>query len=291
MTLLRCFLAAALLIAGAAYSQSAGEIAFWESVRDSRNPAELQAYIDQFPNGTFVVIAKSRLATLQKSAPAAAPGARPAPPATPPVTALATPASRYPAAGDTWTYRLSYPRLRGQWGQTTKPARTHIVTVTQANASVIEDEVSVDGGTPLAAKHAKGGLLIDHGAPIFSPYLATLEDLPASGRLRGVAIADSVCSGTYLCEVKGSVAGRETITVPAGTFEATRIVVTHEWRPASGSVMHAAQMAQYQGGRTLTVWYVPALKRAVKYSSRLVAGDVPPVDPTFDLELVSYQLK
>jgi hypothetical protein len=279
MTALRLILVAALLTVGTAHAQSSGEIAFWESVRSSSNPAELQAYIDQYPNGTFVVLAKSRLAALQKPAP------------TPAVSAVAQPAHRFPVAGDSWTYRLTYPRLRGQWGQATKPPRTHIATVTEASQSVIVDEVSVDGGTPLSAKHARGGVLLNQGAAIFSPYLPLFEKLPPSGRLRSLTIADPACTGTYLCEVKGSVSGRETITVPAGTFEATRIVITQEWRPASGSVMHAAQMAQYQGGRTLTVWYVPELTRAVKYSSRLIAGDVPPVDANFDLELVSYQLK
>jgi hypothetical protein len=76
--------------------------------------------------------------------------------------------------------------------------------------------------------------------------------------------------------------------VPAGTFQATRIVVTQEWSPA---MMATAQAAQFQGGRTLTVWYVPELRRAVKYASRLTAGTLPPMDANFDLELVSYQLK
>jgi len=42
----------------------ANEIVFWESVRNSPNAAELQAYIDQYPNGTFVALAKARLAAL-----------------------------------------------------------------------------------------------------------------------------------------------------------------------------------------------------------------------------------
>ncbi len=48
------------------------EIVFWESVRESQNPRELQAYIDQYPNGTFVALAKTRLAALSPKAPAPA---------------------------------------------------------------------------------------------------------------------------------------------------------------------------------------------------------------------------
>jgi len=285
MNAMRLAIATLFLAAAPLHAQSPGEIAFWESVRDSKNPAELRAYLQQYPNGTFKALAESRLATLERSPPAA----RPAAPIAAPPSSI-TSATRMPQAGDSWTYRLSYPRLRGQWGQRDRAPRMYVVTLKETGEAII-DMVSVDGGTPVEAKHEKGAALISQEASIFSPYLQAFTDLPASGRLRAITIADPGCRSPYVCEVKGSVAGRETITVPAGTFNATRIVITHEWRPGSGSVTHAAQMAQYQGGRTLTVWYVPEIKRAVKYSSRLLAGDVPPVDANFDLDLVSYNLK
>ncbi len=36
------------------------ELAFWESVRDSRNPRDFQAYLSQYPNGRFAVLARER---------------------------------------------------------------------------------------------------------------------------------------------------------------------------------------------------------------------------------------
>jgi hypothetical protein len=45
------------------------------------------------------------------------------------------------------------------------------------------------------------------------------------------------------------------------------------------------------GGRLLTIWYAPKVKRAVKYSSRLTIGELPPYDANFDLELTSFQVK
>jgi hypothetical protein len=63
-------------------SGSAADIAFWNSVKDSKSAAEVQAYIDKFPNGTFAGLAKLRLKSLQGTAgqqPKAAPVA-----ATPP---------------------------------------------------------------------------------------------------------------------------------------------------------------------------------------------------------------
>lgn len=44
------------------------EVAFWESVRDTKNPVELQAYLDQYPNGVFASLARTRLAALRSAA-------------------------------------------------------------------------------------------------------------------------------------------------------------------------------------------------------------------------------
>ena len=53
--------------AGAAASRPSedAEIAFWNSVKDSNNPAMLQAYLDQFPGGLFAQLAKMKLDKLQ----------------------------------------------------------------------------------------------------------------------------------------------------------------------------------------------------------------------------------
>ena len=40
------------------------ELLFWESVKDSENPQELQAYLDRYPEGTYTVLARSRLKNL-----------------------------------------------------------------------------------------------------------------------------------------------------------------------------------------------------------------------------------
>ena len=42
-------------------AQSAGEISFWETARDSGNSQMLQLYLDKYPNGTFVDLARVML--------------------------------------------------------------------------------------------------------------------------------------------------------------------------------------------------------------------------------------
>lgn len=45
------------------------EITFWESVHDSKNPVELEAYLKAFPTGKFVPMARLRLEKLGRAAP------------------------------------------------------------------------------------------------------------------------------------------------------------------------------------------------------------------------------
>jgi len=39
------------------------ELTFWDSIRESDNPAEFEAYLEQYPDGKFVVLASERLKT------------------------------------------------------------------------------------------------------------------------------------------------------------------------------------------------------------------------------------
>ena len=54
---------------GVAAAPAAVDIAFWDSVKSSNNPADLQAYLQKFPNGSFVTLARSRLSSLGELAP------------------------------------------------------------------------------------------------------------------------------------------------------------------------------------------------------------------------------
>lgn len=62
------------------------DLAFWDAVKGSSDPAELKAYLDQFPAGTFAPLARTRIATL--STPKSAPPAE-----TPPAMAITAPAT------------------------------------------------------------------------------------------------------------------------------------------------------------------------------------------------------
>ena len=48
-----------------AANASSDEIAFWNSIKDSRDPEDFRAYLEQYPNGKFAALAKNRLKTLE----------------------------------------------------------------------------------------------------------------------------------------------------------------------------------------------------------------------------------
>ena len=45
-------------------SSSEVEVVFWQSILNSQNPSDFEAYLEQFPNGVFRALAQNRLATL-----------------------------------------------------------------------------------------------------------------------------------------------------------------------------------------------------------------------------------
>ena len=78
--MMRCvLLAAALLLAVPAVAQPVdpADLAFWQSIQNSKNTAEYQAYLQAFPNGRFAALARLRAG--QGGVPAGAPAAAPAP--------------------------------------------------------------------------------------------------------------------------------------------------------------------------------------------------------------------
>lgn len=190
-----------------------------------------------------------------------------------------------PAPGDCWVYKLE-----GKRGAV-RTQRTYVVTVASASREGIVDQASIDDSSLPETRHARGPYLIAQGASVFSPYLGAFQDLASGASLSGVKVIDpEACKPPYGCEVKARVVGRETIQVPAGKFDAVKVVVQHDWYPVSIQPGGSSQNNELWGSRTLTVWYSPEAKRAVRFSSRLENGLSPPVESDFELVLVAYRL-
>jgi len=191
-----------------------------------------------------------------------------------------------PRPGDTWTYRVTYRSRRGQPAPTPSQ-RTHVIKVSSVSSSEILDRLVVDDVQESDAAHKEGAYLLTQGVSVFSPYYVAFHDVSKGAPFGEVSILDAPCKETYVCEATASLRGFDAVEVPAGRFVALRIVVEQRWR-AGGTPANAAQMS---GNRTLTAWYAPQVKRVVRYWSRSRLGEVLPVDSTFDVDLVKYELQ
>lgn len=163
-----------------------------------------------------------------------------------PVTVADT--TSLPQIGDTWTYRYT-DKIYGK-------SETYTVRVTSASADEIADEARI-GKDKHAATFENELALIERRMgklPVreLSPYLLSrgpLQARPEWGRFelfpgRGASF-------------RASLAGTESVKVPAGTFEAHKLVILGDIRGSAAK---------------LTAWYATAMKRLVKMEIDVQSG-------------------
>jgi hypothetical protein len=251
------------------------ELAFWDAVKTSSVAADYQAYLETYPKGRFAALARSRANSLKVAAakPAAVPAPAPASPppvAAPPVqrptqvAAVApTPVAggRLPAIGERWTYQ--YTDL---WKPGLKVNVIHTVTEVREHEVVETLSAAINGRTYIGNVGAPRGAemrewkLGDITLREFSPF-ALAAELVHPGE------AISFSSGEILEQSRGSwlVSGKateETVTVPAGRFRATKVVLEGR-KGAVASVIPGSPLSRVQSFR-LSVWFAPESKRYVK---------------------------
>ncbi len=256
------------------------EMVFWESVRNSTDPADFRAYLEKYPAGNFAALARNRLAALEKGVtpgPAAAPA--PAPTATPgpAVPKRLTPAPM--ATGDSWSYRLVDSRTGAERG------RQEFTLVSVAPDLIVEEALGPDMA-PQRLEHRRGLYIAPVGRfSYFSPYLLTYGTPQFNVPLGGIDNLDwRTCKSGWTCSVSARTFGWESVRVPAGEFHAVKVEVYQTWNSAFHPMGENEAVR-----RTLTVWYSPDAKRAVKIISRGNASAN--VETEYDLELVSYKVK
>jgi len=214
-----------------------------EALRQERQRLEAERAANQREDMARAEAAK------RPAAPAKAPVARtrPATPAQPAAVASSRAGGANPEVGDTWTYR--YSDTFGKGG-------TYTVRVSAASGQEISDEMQMGRGRH-AAVFYPGLALTDRKVDNLSlreisPYLQSLGPIEqaASGRISIFSSAEPFT--THL-------AGTETVQVPAGSFQATKMVI-EGIQPISAPQFSGIVMRRH----TITVWYAPAAKRFVK---------------------------
>jgi hypothetical protein len=186
--------------------------------------------------------------------------------------------SRWPSVGDRWVYEArdaEHPRMRYQV----------VVQVQEVTSTSISDVFKPDDGPQIVQTHRAGAFLMSvaPGVANFSPYLGAFQDLHGGESWAAVDFKRLwECDvGLINCNPSARIVGKEKVTVPAGTYDAWKIVVAlNPWMGASA-----------RGTGELVYWYAEEAKRVVKYQSRVtfqVGGHYSWPQPDIDLELVSY---
>jgi hypothetical protein len=248
------------------------EIAFWDSVKASADASDFRAYLEQYPGGRFAVLAKNRLAALERKPAAGAPtvvaSAQPLPPR----------AIKAPAEGDTWTYEIV------QRDQPGLGKGRYTVTVNAASADAISETFQMRNDGARQWTHTREPAMLGLGVSMFSPYPALLGDMEPGTRLQVENLEQKLCGPGWNCQLSARVMGYEKVKVPAGTFQAIKVQIAQNWTSPGQTNDRGENIS-----RTIHVWYAPEVKRAVKYSSR---GEMSAyVDTNFELQLLSFKLK
>ncbi len=174
-------------------SSEAAEMMLWSSVKDSRDPAKIQAYLDQFPQGTFAGLAKVMIGELKRNQMAALAARPEAPAAAAPSAAApaeAAPAAPEPAPGKRPPQTASLPPAAAL--PLPLPVPKPAAPVAAAPAPAAKPE------TPASLTLARPPSQVGQRAPVQSPdvdlYLKEMRDnifgnlvYPDAARERGLA--------------------------------------------------------------------------------------------------------
>lgn len=189
-----------------------------------------------------------------------------------PIGSIAGDAKLRPKAGDSWTYRYS-DKIFGK-------SETYTVRVTSASAEEIADEARIgktrhsaafDGELALTDRKLGGVSLRE-----ISPYLMNLGTMKGAIEQKTLSVFNNSNPFTV------SSAGTETVQVPAGQFEAHKLVLAgNEPHPLYSTITR---------GYTITVWYAPKAKRFVKLRFHGIPG-MNMTEEEQTIEMLEYRLQ
>lgn len=211
------------------------------------------------------VVEETAVAAKLRDTPAPAAGVTPPAASPPQQVAVATPTTARPAAsgglpvkGESWTYRTA-----GKWPSS--PKRNFEVVVQAVTDGVIAEALAGEvrrspGGKPGFVAWPEVGIE-------FSPYLGALGELSRLESQSGLATPDWESQWTQWYSQFKRI-GQESVSVPAGTFNAHKFEVWSN-RHATGTRM----MAPSEPTRVhYYVWYASEVKRYVKMQRRVISA-------------------
>jgi hypothetical protein len=188
-----------------------------------------------------------------------------------PARAVAAAKPGWPNVGDRWVYDAR---------DVDRAERRYQIAVTVADvaASGIRDVTRIDSATVEWTHQASPVLVgVGPGVASFVPYLRAFQELHDGEKLPDVDMQQMWnCHTRLQCVPSARIAGRERVTVRAGSFDAWKIVVDF--------VIRGGALGSERG--QFIYWYAEEARRTVKFQSRVSA--IYWAQPNIDMELVSY---
>jgi len=206
---------------------------------------------------------KANLANLKQAAEAAAIArAAPGPSGLPPIDP--TLPKEMPQVGDTWTYVARDLRYRPN-----DRSRKYVHTVRSADASTITEQV-MNNDKPLGEfTYTQSPTAVFRAGMIevfpFASAFRTLHPGAAWGSIpiRGLQRINQTGGAPAWTIERANVVGNERIVVPAGTFDAIKVVFEGHVHTAVLGTTTTPGLGGYQDF-TETIWYAPSAKRVAK---------------------------
>lgn len=193
--------------------------------------------------------------------------------------------SRFPNINDQWTYKV-----RGRWASS--PKRTIEVSINSVAPNAVNESMSLietDSRKILGQRSVRGPVAYvtksDYLGTEFSPYLGAYGGLEGESNWSAIPTPDTNNFWRNWLS-KGNVTGRESVTVPAGTFTAVKVEIISSRMATSGRT-EAEREPVWVSYR---IWYAPEVKRYVKMVRTITSASGQGID-TDTFELVSYQQK
>jgi len=188
-----------------------------------------------------------------------------------------------PAVGDTWVYRT-----RGKWP--TSPKRLLSVTVDKTESGLIYETMTQlepdqrPGGTRRSSNASPAFVDWTWLGWEFSPWFITSDAIKA-GQWSDIRTPEFPGGwGDWYTEAK--VVGRETVTVPAGSFSTIEVEIWAKRRANGGSAQASVEPTDVR----ISVWYAPDARRYVKMDRRIKSATSFEIERDI-VELVKYRTR
>lgn len=252
--------------AAAAINPDVMELAFWESVERSNTAADYTAYLNRFPAGRFVDLARNRLKPQAAAIQVAKIDQETLRQRNTPVSVPAM-----PKEGDFWRYRGR--NQHGADSPTYKVTRVTDEHVEVRYASNKNEQIAVllnADGNPVSQTGQIGAEDIK-----FVPFAPNFQFPLAPGKKwRGSFRGECGPLCSFDVDSEYEVRGWERISVPAGSFDALRI-------DAKDNYKHMFGLTSSGSG---SMWLAPEIKRPVKFDYSYGGK------PLYEYELETYQV-